>query len=159
MEDAHATVLELDEGQANSNTFFAVYDGHGGVFKLYHHLYTFDISVEGGTVAKFAGQNVHKRLVAEESYHQKQYKEALKRAFMGTDEDLLASAWTNCCCILVILSHSLSDPTHARDPSGCTAVAVLVTPDGEIYVVCRPNSPYMFLSVPFRPMLAIRDRS
>jgi serine/threonine protein phosphatase PrpC len=32
MEDAHAIVLSLDEGQENSNTFFAVYDGHGGAF-------------------------------------------------------------------------------------------------------------------------------
>jgi len=30
MEDAHAVILDLDEGQQNSNTFFAVYDGHGG---------------------------------------------------------------------------------------------------------------------------------
>ena len=45
----------------------------------------------GGTVAKFAGQNVHKRLVTEEAYKNKQYEEALKRAFLGTDEDLLSS--------------------------------------------------------------------
>jgi hypothetical protein len=30
MEDAHAIVLSLDEGEESSNTFFAVYDGHGG---------------------------------------------------------------------------------------------------------------------------------
>lgn len=30
MEDAHAIVLELDEGKPETNTFFAVYDGHGG---------------------------------------------------------------------------------------------------------------------------------
>lgn len=30
MEDAHATVLSLDETSGASNTFFAVYDGHGG---------------------------------------------------------------------------------------------------------------------------------
>jgi protein phosphatase 2C family protein 2/3 len=30
MEDAHVTVLDLDEGQEDTNTFFAVYDGHGG---------------------------------------------------------------------------------------------------------------------------------
>lgn len=29
MEDAHAIVLDLDEGK-DGNTFFAVYDGHGG---------------------------------------------------------------------------------------------------------------------------------
>jgi serine/threonine protein phosphatase PrpC len=31
MEDAHAVVLDLD-GPGESNAFFAVYDGHGGVF-------------------------------------------------------------------------------------------------------------------------------
>jgi serine/threonine protein phosphatase PrpC len=32
MEDSHAVSLNLDEPQdANSNTFFAVYDGHGGM--------------------------------------------------------------------------------------------------------------------------------
>lgn len=30
MEDAHAAVLDLD-GEPNSNAFFAVYDGHGGM--------------------------------------------------------------------------------------------------------------------------------
>ncbi|KAJ7175839.1 phosphatase 2C-like domain-containing protein [Mycena filopes] len=104
MEDAHAIVLELDEGKEDPNTFFAVYDGHGG-----------------GTVAKFAGQNVHKRLVTEESYKEGQYNEALKRAFLGTDEDLLAN------------------PAHTRDPSGCTAVAALVTKD-KIYVANAGDS-------------------
>jgi protein phosphatase PTC2/3 len=46
-------------------------------------------------VAKFAGQNVHKRLINEESYHEKQYETAMKRAFLGTDEDLLASSFQN----------------------------------------------------------------
>jgi hypothetical protein len=44
----------------------------------------------GGTVARFAGQNVHKRLVNEEAYRNKDYEIALKRAFLGTDEDILA---------------------------------------------------------------------
>jgi protein phosphatase 2C family protein 2/3 len=30
MEDAHAIVLDLDEGKEKHNAFFAVYDGHGG---------------------------------------------------------------------------------------------------------------------------------
>jgi protein phosphatase PTC2/3 len=45
----------------------------------------------GDAVAKFASQNVHKRLINEESYREKQYEKALKRAFIGTDEDILAS--------------------------------------------------------------------
>ena len=45
---------------------------------------------QGGTVARFAGQNVHKRLVSEEEYRNKEYEAALKRAFLGTDQDILA---------------------------------------------------------------------
>jgi protein phosphatase 2C family protein 2/3 len=105
MEDAHASILDLDENKDEKNTFFAVYDGHGG-----------------GSVAKFAGQNVHKRLVNEESYHEKDYEAAMKRAFLGTDEDILA------------------DPGHTRDPSGCTAVAALVTHNGKIFVANAGDS-------------------
>ncbi|KAL1741420.1 phosphatase 2C-like domain-containing protein [Schizophyllum fasciatum] len=105
MEDAHAAVLALDDNAEHTNTFFAVYDGHGG-----------------GTVAKFAAQNVHKRLVREEAYEKKDYEEALRRAFLGTDEDLLA------------------DPAHVRDPSGCTAVAALITADNKIYVANAGDS-------------------
>jgi len=32
MEDAHAAVLDLEGPSGKSNTFFAVYDGHGGMF-------------------------------------------------------------------------------------------------------------------------------
>lgn len=32
MEDAHATILSLDEESGDNNSFFAVYDGHGGSF-------------------------------------------------------------------------------------------------------------------------------
>lgn len=40
MEDAHAVALELDEPQSDtiSNTFFAVYDGHGGMVLTYSPL-------------------------------------------------------------------------------------------------------------------------
>jgi hypothetical protein len=45
----------------------------------------------GSSVARFAGLNVHKRLVTEETYKNDDYEVALKNAFLGTDEDLLAS--------------------------------------------------------------------
>jgi len=105
MEDSHAAILDLDHGKEDSNAFFAVYDGHGG-----------------STVARFAGANVHKRLVNEEAYKAGDYPQALKRAFLGTDEDLLAN------------------PGHTRDPSGCTAVAALVTTDNKIYVANAGDS-------------------
>ncbi|KAJ2919197.1 hypothetical protein MD484_g1232, partial [Candolleomyces efflorescens] len=107
MEDSHAAISNLDEGKGDdeSNAFFAVYDGHGG-----------------SSVARFAGQNVHKRLVTEEAYKAGDYEQALKRAFLGTDEDLLAN------------------PSSSRDPSGCTAVAALITRDNKIYVANAGDS-------------------
>ncbi|KAF7768215.1 hypothetical protein Agabi119p4_7458 [Agaricus bisporus var. burnettii] len=104
MEDAHAAVLDLDGEGNDSTAFFAVYDGHGG-----------------STVAKYAGQNVHKRLILEEPYKEKNYELAMKKAFLGIDEDLQAN------------------PAHSKDPSGCTAVAALVTED-KIYVANAGDS-------------------
>ena len=91
MEDAHATVLFLDEGDEKSNAFFAVYDGHGGACYILFCPCQFANFIQGDTIAKFASKNVHKRLVTEKAYCEKRYEEALKRAFLGTDEDLLAS--------------------------------------------------------------------
>src|ERR1700729_3724635 len=92
MEDAHAAELSLDQEVENSNAFFAVYDGHGGTFRRVLILHSRFLSCSvGDSVAKFAGINVHRRLVTEEAYREKHYEEALKRAFLGTDEDLLAS--------------------------------------------------------------------
>lgn len=74
MEDAHTTALKLGEDpEGDGNAFFAVYDGHGG-----------------GAVARFAGQNVHKRLIKEEAYKTGDWSEAMRRSFLGTDEDMLA---------------------------------------------------------------------
>lgn len=96
MEDAHTTVLRLDEGAEESNTFFAVYDGHGGTSTLSPHERrqqyrpTLFSHLLGGSTARFAGVNVHKRLVQEEAYKENKYDQALKKAFLGTDEDMLA---------------------------------------------------------------------
>jgi protein phosphatase 2C family protein 2/3 len=94
-------------------------------------------------VARFAGQNVHKRLVTEESYKKQDWKMALKRAFLGTDEDLLAS---RSFLESVIFEKFIpwKDPAHTRDPSGCTAVAALVTNDNKLYVVSPWNDPIFF---------------
>ncbi|TDL22208.1 PP2C-domain-containing protein [Rickenella mellea] len=107
MEDAHTTILHLDDQKSleESNTFFAVYDGHGG-----------------GSVAKYAGEHVHKRLVSEEAYQQGDWQTALKKAFLGTDEDIRA------------------DPSYFRDPSGCTAVSALITSDKKIFVANAGDS-------------------
>ncbi|GJJ15760.1 hypothetical protein Clacol_010038 [Clathrus columnatus] len=105
MEDAHATILNLDESESEKNAFFAVYDGHGG-----------------SSVAKFSGENVHRRLVKEAAYRERQFELALKNAFLGTDDDIRA------------------EPSFFHDPSGCTAVAALLTSDKKVYVANAGDS-------------------
>lgn len=61
-------------------------------------------------------------MASEEAYKAEDYKVALKKAFLGTDEDLR------------------SDSNFYRDPSGCTAVVALITPDDKIYVVSLRNA-------------------
>ena len=45
----------------------------------------------GASVAKYAGKNVFKRLTGEQSYKDGNYQEGLKKAFLGTDDDILKS--------------------------------------------------------------------
>jgi protein phosphatase 2C family protein 2/3 len=155
MEDAHAAVLDLDGTGDKSNTFFAVYDGHGGKSSLFIVPDYSSFLFPGATVARFAGQHVHKRLVAEESYKAGNYPEALKKAFLGTDEDLLASAYP---LPLRFPLSNLTDPAHTRDPSGCTAVAALITHDDKIYVVCSIPTSLNVSLTPYRLMLATHDQ-
>jgi protein phosphatase 2C family protein 2/3 len=90
MQDEHGSVLSLDEGQEPSNAFFAVYDGHIGACHSFRLCVSLPYIIQGNAIAKFASNNVHKRLLTEEAYREKRYEEALKRAFLGTDEDFLA---------------------------------------------------------------------
>lgn len=46
---------------------------------------------QGDIAAKLTADLLHKRLISDESYKDKQYEIALKRAFLGTDDDLRAS--------------------------------------------------------------------
>jgi len=125
MEDAHAMILSLDEGEEQpNNSFFAVYDGHGG-----------------DTAAKFAGDNVHKKLVSEEAYREKRYEDALKRAFLDTDralfdKDRKPSEKTE---ILDKVEVEVEDSFLFSCP-GSTMVAALVTGDGKIYVANAGDS-------------------
>ncbi|CAO1628843.1 unnamed protein product [Parajaminaea phylloscopi] len=74
MEDAHATVLQLDDKTGDEKTsFFAVYDGHGGA-----------------EAAKYAAKALHGVLAEQASYKDGQYKDALKQAFLKTDRDFFA---------------------------------------------------------------------
>ncbi|KAI8636572.1 phosphatase 2C-like domain-containing protein [Parasitella parasitica] len=100
MEDAHC--VELDVGGTTAS-FFGVYDGHGG-----------------STVAQYTGQTLHHRVIESSYFKEKEYTKALVDAYMKLDAELLKVSFVSDDCL---------DQNFAYDPSGCTAVTALVTPD------------------------------
>ena len=56
-------------------------------------------------MARYAGQNVHKRLVQDEAYHKKEYALALKNAFIGTDAEMRSSAFTTLPGVMMPISN------------------------------------------------------
>lgn len=95
MEDAHTTLPSLLDG---NTSFFAVYDGHGG-----------------STVAKFAKETVHNRIINSENFEKGDYYNAIKAGFIQIDEDIKR------------------DPSCIREPCGCTAVTILITSDYRVF--------------------------
>ena len=88
MEDAHATVLDLQVEDSKKDfkaappedrlSFFGVYDGHGG-----------------DKVALFAGENIHKIIAKQQAFKSGDMEQALKDGFLATDRAILngASPW------------------------------------------------------------------
>ena len=98
---------------------------------------------------------MHKRLVTEESYKEQNWEMALKKAFLGTDEGLLAST-----SFLepVIFEIFIPWKGPTKEQSGCTAVAALVTNDNKIYVVSPWNDLDLLFLTHHRQMLVIPVR-
>ncbi|KAF9960238.1 Protein phosphatase 2C 2 [Mortierella alpina] len=69
MEDAHTTLLEMED--AEGTAFFAVYDGHGGA-----------------NVAKYSGEGLHKRIVGDKAFAKGDYVAAIKNGFLEMDRAL-----------------------------------------------------------------------
>jgi protein phosphatase PTC2/3 len=83
MEDAHATVLDLQSQGADGKetkpagvdsrlSFFGVYDGHGG-----------------DRVALFTGENLHQIIAKQEAFKKGDIEQALKDGFLATDRAIL----------------------------------------------------------------------
>jgi protein phosphatase 2C family protein 2/3 len=81
MEDAHATILDLQSGEGKAVkpapadkrlSFFGVYDGHGG-----------------DKVALFAGDNIHRIVAKQEAFKKGDLEQALKDGFLATDSAIL----------------------------------------------------------------------
>ncbi|ODV79866.1 PP2C-domain-containing protein [Suhomyces tanzawaensis NRRL Y-17324] len=76
MEDAHATILNLqDEGSKEHAAFFGVYDGHGGE-----------------KAAIFTGEHLHDIVKSTQAYKNKDYINALKEGFLSCDQAILQDA-------------------------------------------------------------------
>ncbi|EGF98778.1 uncharacterized protein MELLADRAFT_95423 [Melampsora larici-populina 98AG31] len=118
MEDAHATILNLNMAPpvAADNA------GDQSQLEERHSFFAVYDGHGGSSVARFSGDTVHYRLRSTEEYQRRDFPAALKRAFLATDEDLR------------------SNPEFNNDPSGCTAVAALITHDGRILVANAGDS-------------------
>lgn len=69
----------------------------------------------GQNIAKYSGAHLHERIARDPAFSN-DIDTAMKNGFLGTDEDLR------------------NDPQFSNDPSGCTAVTAIITPDNWVYV-------------------------
>jgi len=69
----------------------------------------------GQNIAKYSGAHLHERIARDPAFPN-DIEAAIKNGFLGTDEDLK------------------NDPQFTNDPSGCTAVTAIITPDNFVYV-------------------------
>jgi protein phosphatase 2C family protein 2/3 len=92
--------------------------------------------VAGSTVAKFSGDTVYSRLRATDEFRSKRYEDSLRRTFLATDEELRRRASAFDGFWLQMLKIGGTDADFQGDPSGCTAVAVLIDEEQKIYCVC-----------------------
>jgi len=105
MEDAHTSILRLNkrfnttdpkklEEENNKKppkdelhySFFAVFDGHGGP-----------------SVARYSGEHLHWILLDEEAFKQKDFKKALKSAYLNIDKEMLSGKVFNIFNIIVLI--------------------------------------------------------
>ena len=91
MEDAHATILDLQAQQAGKKeqtpaatdariSFFGVYDGHGG-----------------DKVALYSGERLHQIIAKEQAFKDGKFDQALKDGFLAIDRAILSGKNLECC--------------------------------------------------------------
>jgi len=131
MEDAHALVLRLEDSTPGAEnrppkSFFAVYDGHGGY-----------------EVARFVSRHLHKILEQSEKYKSGNVGEALREAYIATDDLMLTpESLKELKEIHDTFGTGIDTPFGSGDVSstmiGCTAVSCVI--DFEKNVVTCANS-------------------
>lgn len=76
----------------------------------------------GSSIAHYTGQTLYKKVLESKYFKEKDYEKAMTDAFLALDKSLI------------------EDNNFAYDPSGCTAVAALVTDEDEIIVANAGDS-------------------
>ncbi|KAF9190907.1 Protein phosphatase 2C 2 [Haplosporangium sp. Z 767] len=118
MEDAHTTLLEVED--AKETAFFAVYDGHGGKYMMIELSKKDDLWMSHTrarpNVAKYCGEGLHKRIIADKAFAKGKFKTAIKNGFLEMDRALRY------------------DPEYGEDTSGCTAITAMITEENVLYV-------------------------
>ncbi|KAJ3124814.1 Protein phosphatase 2C 2 [Nowakowskiella sp. JEL0407] len=74
----------------------------------------------GANVAQYAGKHLHTRIAKEKEFEKGEYSAALKNGFLNFDVDIKQDL--------------------PSDPSGCTAVAALITEDNKVFVANAGDS-------------------
>jgi hypothetical protein len=126
MEDAHATILDLQANFTGTNekptdpehrlAFFGVYDGHGG-----------------DKVALFTGENLHKIISRQDAFAKGDIEQAMKDGFLATDRAILEGL-CHAPEVPGVADFSL-DPRYEEEVSGCTASTGIIS-QKKIWVVC-----------------------
>ncbi|KAJ3108165.1 Protein phosphatase 2C 2 [Phlyctochytrium planicorne] len=104
MEDAHTTILDLLSETGLPN------EGK----KKFSFFAVYD-GHGGATVAKYSGKHLHFNIAKDPDFKEGNYKAAIKNGFLKTDDILK------------------NEPEYQSDPSGCTAVTVLITDDKKLF--------------------------
>ncbi|KAI8868802.1 protein phosphatase 2C [Ramicandelaber brevisporus] len=70
----------------------------------------------GNSAAQYAAEFLHKNIISQDEFKAGDYEAALKKGFLTCDEQFY------------------EDPRSVTNPSGCTAITALFTPDGRVFV-------------------------
>ncbi|KAI9480597.1 MAG: phosphatase 2C-like domain-containing protein [Benjaminiella poitrasii] len=82
----------------------------------------------GSTIAQHTGQTLHHRVIESQFFEKKDYSKALIDAYMKLDDELI------------------KDQNFSYDPSGCTAVTALMTPDQKFIFVANAGDSRAIIS-------------
>lgn len=78
---------------------------------------------------------LHRKIRESKHFERKEYREALKDGYLSIDKELSEGMDEIYGMAVLWLIYWHLDGNFAFDPSGCTAVSALITPEGKILVV------------------------